>query len=407
MHIVEAENLRTPQREERAALCLGGGGLRSALFQIGALRRWNELGLLSSLRAVHAVGGGALVAGLLAARWESLGRGLHGELSFFDAVVAAPIERFAHRRRRLRPTLRSYLRPRNWKKLAAGRFNPTDRFVEILDEQLFRGRRLADVSPFAPEIYWYATNLLSGSRWTFSRTEIGEPVVGYRSAGRVGIAEAAAASMISPATMPPLRLDSRPSAFHDGEIDGVSPTLRATALLVDGSIHDPLALETAIGEATTILVADGGASPHPEPAFDDWMGNRLFRSLEIQNHRAVELRRRWLIEMIRSGRLEGAYASLAAQHRDYGRLNTVGYSHSVVERIVRTPGDLLFFPRRAAELVVNHGYSIADAAAQRLLSHKIRIRAAFRLPHPDADGESVEFGGADGRSENRPRLKAA
>lgn len=379
--------------------------MRSALFHVGAIRRWNELGLLSGLHAIHAVGGGALVAGLIAARWQSLGRGLHGEWSYFDAIVAGPIQRLATRRLRFRPTLRSYLRPRNWRKLVSGRFTPADRLVEILDEQLFRGRRLADVSPFAPEIHWHATNLCSGSRWTFSRAEIGEPVVGYRPAGRVRIAEASAGSMISPATMPPLRLDSRPSSFRDGEIDGVSLSLRATALLVDGSIQDPLALETAIGEATMILVADGGAGPRPEPAFDDWMGNRLFRSMEIQNQRAVELRRRWLIEMIRSGRLEGAYASLAAQHRDYGRLDTKGYSQAVVEQIVRTPGDLVSFPRRSAELVVNHGYSIADAAAQRLLPHRIRIRTAFRLPHPDA--ESLEVGSVDGRGESRPRLKAA
>jgi len=49
-------------REDSIALCLSGGGYR-ALFHLGALRRLNELGLLSQVQLVSSVSGGSILAG--------------------------------------------------------------------------------------------------------------------------------------------------------------------------------------------------------------------------------------------------------------------------------------------------------------------------------------------------------
>ena len=48
-------------------LALSGGGLRAALFHLGALWRLNELSLLPAIDRISAVSGGALLAGLVAA----------------------------------------------------------------------------------------------------------------------------------------------------------------------------------------------------------------------------------------------------------------------------------------------------------------------------------------------------
>src|SRR5439155_18081808 len=60
--------------QERAgwALCLSGGGFRAALFHMGALRRLNELGLLSKMRTISSVSGGSVANGLLARLWTKL-----------------------------------------------------------------------------------------------------------------------------------------------------------------------------------------------------------------------------------------------------------------------------------------------------------------------------------------------
>ena len=69
------------------ALCLSGGGFRAALFHLGALRRLNELGMLSQVDTITAVSGGSLFAAHLAARvpdWPEPG----GRISGWEDVVA-------------------------------------------------------------------------------------------------------------------------------------------------------------------------------------------------------------------------------------------------------------------------------------------------------------------------------
>lgn len=47
-------------------LCLSGGGFRAVLFHPGALRRVNELRILSKVTTISSVPGGSIAAGLLA-----------------------------------------------------------------------------------------------------------------------------------------------------------------------------------------------------------------------------------------------------------------------------------------------------------------------------------------------------
>ncbi len=57
-------------REQRKgiALCLSGGGFRAELFHLGALRRLNELGVLSRLDTISCVSGGSIFAAFMAQR---------------------------------------------------------------------------------------------------------------------------------------------------------------------------------------------------------------------------------------------------------------------------------------------------------------------------------------------------
>src|SRR5438105_1009666 len=50
------------------ALCLSGGGFRAALFHLGALRRLNEVGILSQISTFSSVSGGSILAAHLASR---------------------------------------------------------------------------------------------------------------------------------------------------------------------------------------------------------------------------------------------------------------------------------------------------------------------------------------------------
>ena len=94
------------------ALCLSGGGMRAALFHLGAVRRANELGL--KLRTVSAVSGGAIFAGFLVARApmrtfeDSELRSLSLPIEDWDKRIAEPFRKFASRNHRVRPLLHRF-----------------------------------------------------------------------------------------------------------------------------------------------------------------------------------------------------------------------------------------------------------------------------------------------------------
>lgn len=78
-----------PRERKGLALCLSGGGFRAALFHLGALRRLNELGILSALDTITAVSGGSILAAHLAAAirpWPAPGESLPD----WDVRVATP-----------------------------------------------------------------------------------------------------------------------------------------------------------------------------------------------------------------------------------------------------------------------------------------------------------------------------
>src|SRR5262249_3585772 len=99
--------------ESQLALCLSGGGFRAALFHLGALRRLNELGILSRVDTIASVSGGSILAAHLATRmrpWPQPG----APLDQWEQIVEAPFRSFVRKNIRTEPLLRRYLLPWNW-----------------------------------------------------------------------------------------------------------------------------------------------------------------------------------------------------------------------------------------------------------------------------------------------------
>ncbi|MBY0587480.1 hypothetical protein K2X85_09905 [bacterium] len=370
-------------------LCLAGSGFRAVAFHLGAIRRLNELGLLATLSSMHAVAGGSLLQGVLAAHWNDLDEDPQGRLIALEQTILEPIALFLRRRLKLHAVLASRVRPKNWTKLLLDQFTPTDRLVEILDRRLLRRRLLADLVETEVRFCWHATNLRSGGRWDFACDGMGEAMLGTRPPGKTLLAEAVVASMLDPTEFPPLVIRSRVDQMVGGEHEPVTDKLRKSAPLTDGSLQDPLAIDTAIGLPGTLVVCDGGSMISPTPGYSDWIGERMIRALTIQRQRSVEVRRRWLVEAIRSGRLEGTYIGLAAHHADYGLRDSIGFSNKTAERLWKMHAGILPLSKEETELLMNHGYTIADAAVRRLLPGHIRVAAPIRIPYPAGDMEQA------------------
>ena len=79
--------------QQKNALTLSGGGFRAALFHLGALRRLNELGILSTIDTITSVSGGSIIAAHLAQKmrpWPAAGTAFEG----WENQVAASFRRF-------------------------------------------------------------------------------------------------------------------------------------------------------------------------------------------------------------------------------------------------------------------------------------------------------------------------
>jgi len=86
----------TRPRSAGLALCLSGGGYRAALFHLGAVRRLNELGILSKVATISSVSGGSILSAHLTQTIPSWPQ--PGEiLPSWDERVAQPFKEFVRR----------------------------------------------------------------------------------------------------------------------------------------------------------------------------------------------------------------------------------------------------------------------------------------------------------------------
>src|SRR5262245_13415315 len=98
------------------ALCLSGGGFRASLFHLGALRRLNELGILSQIDVITSVSGGSITNGVLALRWSSMLIDQRtGVYDGFDENIAVPLRRFCAKDLRTKLIVGSWINPSRWR----------------------------------------------------------------------------------------------------------------------------------------------------------------------------------------------------------------------------------------------------------------------------------------------------
>lgn len=147
------------EREARqgVALCLSGGGYRAVLFHLGALRRLNELGVLSKVDTISTVSGGSILSAFVLERldpWPQKGE----VVSNWDARVAAPVRAFTRRNIRTLWFLRRML---PW--------NLPDSTVAVrtLERRYRRSiskRSLSGIPP-RPRFVFCATDMAFGANW--------------------------------------------------------------------------------------------------------------------------------------------------------------------------------------------------------------------------------------------------
>lgn len=381
-HHAAEKYLPTPGNQHRIGIALCGEGFRAALFQLGALRRLNEFGLLARAETISSVGGGSITGAVLGVQWKYLEADQFGVFTNFDPLVTQPIERFVSQALKPGGLFWERLKPWNWGRISRGEFNDTERLALQIDRKLLRGMTLSSL-PEHPRFIIGATNLRTGRFWSFQKDTMGEALLGYVRQPKFRLANAVAASLSSPLEYAPMTLRLSPGDFAHGILGPKADCLRDLATLTSGMVNDCLAMEPIWKNHGTVLCVDGGDVFPPEPNYVDWFGNRLLRALRINYESVWESRKRWLITAMANGHIAGAYVGLPAYHGNYGLHGSVGYPSDVVDRLARTSPDYLGFQKTEVMTLVNHGYTLGDTAARRYLPEHIAYESKLQLPYPD------------------------
>lgn len=356
------------------ALCLSGGGFRAALFHLGATRRLNELGVLSSLDAISAVSGGSIFAAHLADRlrpWPAPGE----VVPDWEGRVAAPFRAFTSHNLRTIPLLRQML-PWHWANLTIA--------VETLAAAY--ARRLTRLTlpelPERPRIVFSATEMNYGVNWIFERSRIGDFQAGYRRpAPPMPVGQAVAASSAFPPFFPPMVLHFRPDQLTGGDARGAERNeIVGQITLTDGGDYDNMALEPVWKQASAVLVSDGGATFEIAMTSNPLL--RLLRYGALLGRQAESMRKRWLMASTAKGGLHGTYWGIASAPVDYDA--APGYPPDLVRDVIaRIRTDMDAFSEAEAAVLENHGYLLADAALHRYAASLIARQVPLAIPHPD------------------------
>jgi NTE family protein len=341
------DEFRPLPRGDRAgiALCLSGGGFRAALFHLGALRRLNELDILSQITTVSGVSGGSVIAAFLAERlpWP---RGPLPDQEW-DERVARPFRTFASRNLGTLPVALGYLAPM------------TNAGVNLLARRCrerVTGLMLQDL-PCPPRFIFGATDLISGQSRVFDRS----------SHERWPVAKAVAISSCYPGFFP---------AFHQTSPERLS--------LVDGGVDDDHAVEPVWRTHEILLVSDGGNVF--QPSWGESFLWTLSRSAAVVWNQLREVRKRWLIENFITGEMAGTYWAIDSSTVNYGTSATApvpGYSPALARDVlgnIRTAYDA--FSEAEISALENHGYFVAEAATLRHLKELRRGDPPLKTPHP-------------------------
>jgi NTE family protein len=356
------------------ALCLSGGGFRAALFHLGALRRLNELRILSRVDTITSVSGGSIISAHLATQLKTWPAS-DTVAPNWDAL-AQSFREFTSKDLRTGVILKRTL-PWNWFDSATG-----VKGLEAAYKERLTPLRIAQL-PARPRFVFCSTDMSYGVNWTFTRERTGDYQAGYMIPPvDWPLARAVAASSCFPPVFDPLPIDVQPTQLSGGR--ALAGPARSACIkdlrLSDGGVYDNMGLEPVWKSAATVLVSDGGGV-FTHSGDDGWFW-RLGRYIDIQGNQGEALRKRWLMSNFNATLMSGAYWGIGSFTGHYGHDAPKGYSETLVdERISNIRTDLDAFSEAEASVLENHGYLLTDAAITTHAPQLVAVSAKLSVPN--------------------------
>lgn len=382
----------TPQALERSgiSLALSGGGFRATLFHCGALRRLNELGILSQITTIASVSGGSIASGILAMKWPTLAASQKdGVFTTFDSQYCTAIHDYCRKDLRTKVIFQGQANPLNWFKLASKDYSITDLLRTAYSRDLGMDVPLHSL-PENPKFLFMASNLETGAGWRFESGPsgvVGDYYTGFAPNGDTQLATAVAASSAFPIVFPPLVLNyPDPKVFQNAHprLHQIDESKKKMAL-TDGGVYDNIGIEPIWLHSRHVLVSDAGRpfTFDGDPGLS--LKARLARVFDITGNQVEAVRKRWLISQLQLApeKFQGAYWGIGSDIAAYEHPGAQGFQGDLLDlfRGIRT--DLDSFSEEEIGCLENHGYALADVAVQKWESNLIKNRQKFEFPFPN------------------------
>jgi NTE family protein len=385
---VEAVEQDRTTRNRGIGLCLSGGGFRATLFHLGAIQRLFELGIATrpDFDTITSVSGGSITA----AQWaiaEAQAATNENRTLDFTRDIARPLQALASRDLRTGAMAKKFLLPWNWFRGAFVIDAMIDKFEEAF------GKGTLNLLPDHPRFVFCGTDMAFGANFIFERDRVGSYLAGYAPPEGFTLAQAVAASACFPPPFGPLRIDRAAERFKGGRAKGVSADERKQILedlrVTDGGVYDNMGLEPVWKSHRVVLVSDAGGLMDAEA--DKNFFWRIQRYQSIQDTQARALRKRFLISGYTQGTINGAYFGVASSPTHYPGARDPGYSKTFAMDVIRNiRTDLDAFSEVEQAVLMNHGYTLVDAAVRTHAPELIATDAAFAVPFPSFATPAVE-----------------
>lgn len=367
-----------PSQEEslrdQMALCLSGGGFRGMLFNLGALWRLNELGLLKRIARISSVAGGSIAAAMLGVAWSRLEFGPFDIASNFEQVVVNPLRRLTNSTLDSSSIIKGFLLPGN---------SAADEVVEAFRNHLYGDATLQDLPAegVGPRFIFTATNVQSKALWRFSKPYMGDYRVGLIRNPTTEIAVAVGASTAIPPFLSPAILKLNPSQFDPASNGNLQfKPYTSSVVLTDGSVYDTLGLETVWKGFKTMLVSDGAGAANAEPDPPRQMLQHIFSVVNLIDNQVRSLRKRQLMESYRMNLRRGAYWGMQTNILDYQLPTAMNCPYDKIFVLAQAPTRFKALNATLQEQIINWGYAVCDAAIRTHVDTTAPVPNDFPYP---------------------------
>lgn len=347
--------------KDGTALSLSGGGFKAAAYHVGALIRLNEVGVLPRLKRITSVSGGSIAAALLGLNWS--------RLRWQDGVASNLLDAFVTPLARFLTSAKIDISAGVSGILSLNRCG-ADFLEDAYSERLYGAATLQNLpdDATAPRFVILASNYQLNSLWRFSQAYAADYRVGMIRRPTFPLARIVAASSGFPPFFCPLKL-----SFEDHNVEPIPgadmhrPPYTEHCLLADGGIYDNMGIEPIWMRYGTLLISNAGDQfTEAEAPPTNWF-SLLRRSLSMMHRQAENNRVRWLFEMDREGKRTVVYWPLRDSPKIYATPNPAHLSSDDLRHAIDQPVRLTALSKHALRCLVQHGYSMCDAAMRARL----------------------------------------